>query len=84
MPNISLPRRDLLRIGSYGVAGAALPAISLTAAAKGTRNGEPLMGVFDVRKYGATGDGKTVDTPAINRAIDAAAAAGGGVVLFTA
>ena len=84
MPNISLPRRDLLRIGSYGVAGAALPAISLTAAAKGTRNGEPLMGVFDVRKYGATGDGRTVDTPAINNAIDAAAAAGGGVVLFTA
>ena len=41
-------------------------------------------GVFDVRKYGAKGDGKALDSPAINKAIDAAAAAGGGTVLFTA
>jgi polygalacturonase len=37
---------------------------------------------FDVRTYGATGDGKTVDTPAINKAIEAAAAAGGGTVVL--
>ena len=41
-------------------------------------------GVFDVKKFGAKGDGKAVDTPAINRAIDAAAAAGGGTVFFSA
>jgi len=35
-----------------------------------------------VRKFGATGDGKTLDTDAVNRAIDAAAAAGGGMVVF--
>ena len=35
---------------------------------------------YDVREYGATGDGRTIDSPAINRAIDAAAAAGGGTV----
>ncbi|HEY3381342.1 MAG TPA: glycoside hydrolase family 28 protein [Vicinamibacterales bacterium] len=35
---------------------------------------------FDVRAYGAKGDGKALDTDAINRAIDAAAAAGGGTV----
>lgn len=40
--------------------------------------------VFDVRAFGAKGDGHTIDTDAINRAIQAAADAGGGTVLFTA
>ena len=40
--------------------------------------------VYSVRAFGARGDGKTVDTPAINRAIDAAHAAGGGTVHFPA
>jgi polygalacturonase len=38
--------------------------------------------VFDVRNYGATGDGKTLDTDAINRAITAAHVKGGGTVYF--
>lgn len=38
--------------------------------------------VFDAQKFGAAGDGKTLDTAAIQRAIDAAAAAGGGQVLI--
>ena len=39
---------------------------------------------FDVRTHGATGDGKTLDTAAVNAAIQAAANAGGGTVSFPA
>ena len=38
--------------------------------------------VYDVRAYGAVGDGTTLDSPAVNRAIEAASAAGGGTVYF--
>jgi polygalacturonase len=40
--------------------------------------------VFDVRRFGAKGDGSSIDTPAVNAAIDAAARAGGGTVYFPA
>jgi polygalacturonase len=40
--------------------------------------------VYDVRAFGARGDGTTPDTAAINKAIEAAAAAGGGTVNFPA
>jgi polygalacturonase len=75
-------RRNLLRSGAIGAAAAGLPA--LTQANPPPQPAASAQGIFDVRKYGATGDGKTVDTPAVDRAIEAAAAAGGGVVLFPA
>lgn len=39
-------------------------------------------GVFDVRDFGAAGDGRTPDTAPIQRALDACADAGGGTVKF--
>lgn len=39
--------------------------------------------VYKVEKYGAVGDGKTINTKAIQAAIDACSANGGGVVLFS-
>jgi polygalacturonase len=41
-------------------------------------------GVYDVKTYGAKGDGQALDTAAINKTIDTAAAAGGGTVYFPA
>ncbi len=46
--------------------------------------GLPARNSFNVRDYGASGDGKALDSPAINRAIEAAAQVGGGTVLLTA
>ncbi len=78
-------RRDFLRTGSIGVAAAALPAASFAVSSQsGSTQAPASQGVFDVRKYGATGDGKTPDTQAVNNAIEAAAAVGGGTVVFPA
>ena len=41
-------------------------------------------GVYNVRDFGATGDGRTLDSPAINAAIEAAVARGGGQVVLPA
>lgn len=41
-------------------------------------------GSFDVRAFGAKGDGKALDSPAVNKAIESAATAGGGTVRFSA
>src|SRR5215467_6655294 len=41
-------------------------------------------GIYNVKAFGATGDGRVLDSPAVNKAIEAAAAAGGGTVRFPA
>ncbi len=44
----------------------------------------PVKAIYNVRDYGAVGDGTHLDSPAINQAIHAAAQAGGGTVLLPA
>jgi polygalacturonase len=73
-------RRDLLKLSPLALASAAAGRIALAQTSEPT----PIESLYNVRRYGATGDGKTVDTPAINRAIEAVAAAGGGTLLFPA
>ncbi len=80
-------RRRFLSHGAAGLAAVSLPATAFAAAAAApgaTAEGLRAEGVFSVRHYGASGDGRTLDTRAIQAAVDAAAAAGGGVVLFPA
>ncbi|MGD0365882.1 MAG: glycoside hydrolase family 28 protein [Acidobacteriaceae bacterium] len=84
MNSIQSNRRDLLRFSALGlgaVVGSALPKAHAASHGPSPAAGP---GIFDVRAYGGVGDGKAVDTPAINKAIDAAAAAGGGTVVFPA
>ena len=74
-------RRDLVKLSPIALAYTAGP----VAFAQSTQvRPASVEALFDVRRYGATGDGKTVDTPAINRAIEAVAARGGGTLVFPA
>ncbi len=69
-------RRDFLKHAGMGLAvtGLGLPRIFAQA------NRE----MVNVRTLGATGDGKTLDTPAINKAIETIAGSGGGTLFFPA
>jgi polygalacturonase len=75
-----MQRRDLLKLSPLALAATGVGHVALA------QSPEPAAaeGIFNVRSYGATGDGKTVDTPAINKAIEAIADAGGGTLFFPA
>jgi polygalacturonase len=73
-----IDRRQLLSLVGHGGVVAAIPQQS------GTSGTSSNTGIFNVRSYGAAGDGHAIDGPAINRAIDAASDAGGGTVYFPA
>ena len=76
-------RREFLKRAGAGLAGTGLGFQAGQGIAHAAAS-PPGAGSFDVRTFGATGDGKTLDTAAINKAIEAASAAGGGTVLFPA
>ncbi len=82
-------RRNFLKLAGTGMAGAMALTVPSMAESSDAHEEKPKgagagVGFFEVRAYGATGDGTTIDTPAINRAIEAAAANGGGTVYFGA
>lgn len=70
-------RNRLSRRAILGTGAAAVASIAISRSF-----GQQLAGRFDVRSFGARGDGKFLDTEAVQRAIDAAAQAGGGTVIF--
>jgi polygalacturonase len=77
-------RRELLRFSALGLGAAVSATLPEAYAAPHAVAPAGGPGIFDIRTYGAVGDGKAVDSPAINKAIEAAAAAGGGTVVFPA
>jgi polygalacturonase len=83
MMPIDVRRRELLKLAPFALAPVSLASGAAVAQSAASHQG-PAPLLFDVRTYGATGDGKAVDTPAINKAIEAAAAVGGGLVVVPA
>ena len=86
MPIEDGSRRALLKLAGMGVAGTALSAsaarrLAGPGQAEGATTGKEAI---DPRAFGAVADGKTLDTNAINKAIEAASSAVGGVVRFRA
>jgi polygalacturonase len=77
-------RRSALKQSGIALASAAASHVPGGLAGQSNRASTAHSAVLDVRTYGATGDGKTIHSPAINRAIDAAASMGGGTVIFPA
>jgi polygalacturonase len=91
MPDSNLSRREWLErmsVPAVGVSvGAALSPSSLSAAPnQSPASPDALNGarVYNVRDHGARGDGKTLDTAALQAAIDACTRDGGGTVLVPA
>ena len=79
-----------LALAAHGLATLGLlGALNLTAApgpdSSDFKPATPVIpsGVFDAHAFGAVGDGVTVDTRAVQSAISAASAAGGGTVVFS-
>ena len=82
--NDFVSRRRWLGVASMATLGAGLLASST--AAKSDENSTPLLGarVYNIRDFGAKGDGKTLDTAAVQATIDACAKDQGGTVLVPA
>lgn len=75
-------RRDFVKFAAGGLVWGAPPLFGSAASPSFSPTRHEVF--FNVRDFGAAGNSSATDSPAINRAIEAAAASGGGTVWFPA
>src|SRR5580658_4730447 len=85
----SLSRRNWLGIATTSVIAASVGAVVATEFGKKSAPAPPNNNdlgarIYNIRDFGATGDGKTLDTGAVQAAIDACTQDQGGTVLVPA
>jgi hypothetical protein len=73
-------RRQLLAAFATGTAASAFRTFPVSAQTSSPTAPKSALPLFNIRDFGALGDSTTLDTPAINAAIDACTSADGGLV----
>ena len=86
-----LSRRRFVKSGGLAVTAAALIPAQVKASHRPDASGKagnvlseqekPADGIYNIRSFGAEGDGTTLDSPAINKAIETCSSNGGGTIL---